>query len=75
MNINSILKKGSTYSCLFLTFLLFTCLSVISMKNYAQSENSLTLQVKKQNIEQVFAQITQQTGVKFFYDHETVRQE
>lgn len=45
------------------------------MKTYAQSENSLTLQVKKQNIEQVFAQITQQTGVKFFYDHETVRQE
>lgn len=75
MNINSILKKGSTYSCPFLTFLLFTCLSVISMKTYAQSENSLTLQVKKQNIEQVFAQITQQTGVKFFYDHETVRQE
>lgn len=75
MNINSILKKGSTYSCPFLTFLLFTCFSVISMKTYAQSENSLTLQVKKQNIEQVFAQITQQTGVKFFYDHETVRQE
>lgn len=47
MNINSILKKGSTYSCPFLTFLLFTCLSVISMKTYAQSENSLTLQVKK----------------------------
>lgn len=46
MNINSILKKGSTYSCPFLTFLLFTCFSVISMKTYAQSENSLTLQVK-----------------------------
>ena len=74
MNINSIPQKESVYSCPFLIFLLFACLSVIPMKTHAQSESSLTLQVKNLNIEQVFAQITQQTGVKFFYDHETIRQ-
>lgn len=45
MNINSILKREVPIPALF-NFLLFTCLSVISMKTYAQSENSLTLQVK-----------------------------
>lgn len=44
------------------------------MKTYAQNESGLTLQVKNQKIEQVFTQITRQTQVKFFYDHETVRQ-
>lgn len=74
MNINPIFPKESTYSCPFLIFLLFACLSVIPMKVYAQNESSLALQVKNLNIEQVFAQITQQTGVKFFYDHETIHQ-
>lgn len=74
MNINSILRKESFYFYPFLTFLLLVCLSVVPVKTYAQNESSLTLQVKNQKIEQVFTQITRQTQVKFFYDHETVRQ-
>lgn len=54
--------------------MLLVCLSVVPVKTYAQNESSLTLQVKNQKIEQVFTQITRQTQVKFFYDHETVRQ-
>lgn len=75
MNMNSILKKEGTHYSPFAAFLLFVCLSVISLQTYAQNESSLTLQVKDQNVEQVFTQITKQIGIKFFYDHETIRQE
>lgn len=75
MNMNSILKKEGTHYSPFAAFLLFVCLSVISLQTYAQNESSLTLQMKDQNVEQVFTQITKQIGIKFFYDHETIRQE
>ena len=74
MNISSILKKESAHYYPFFTFLLVFCLSFFSLEAWAQSESSVTLQVKNQPIEQVFTQITQQTKVKFFYDHETIRQ-
>lgn len=74
MNINSILKKESVQSYPFLTFLLVLCLSTLSLKGWAQNENNITLQVKNQSIEQIFTQISQQTDLKFFYDHEIIRQ-
>lgn len=51
MNMNSILKKEGTHYSPFAAFLLFVCLSVISLQTYAQNESSLTLQVKDQNVD------------------------
>ena len=48
MNMNSILKKEGTHYSPFAAFLLFVCLSVISLQTYAQtvSYTHLTLPTK-----------------------------
>lgn len=56
----------------FLAFLLFVCLSVMPSLVLAQKENSITLKVQSESVENVFNQISKQTGLKFFYDQETV---
>lgn len=74
MNNLSILKKESDQSYPFFIFLLFLCLSFLSMETYAQRENKINLQVKNQPVEDTFNKISQQTGIKFFYDHESISQ-
>lgn len=56
----------------FLAFLLFVCLSVMPSLVLAQKESGINLKVQSESVENVFNQISKQTGLKFFYDQETV---
>ena len=71
MNIlpNSKRKSRNVYS--FLAFLLFVCLSFVPYSVQAQNQNNITLSVQNETVENVFNQLSKQTGLKFFYD-ETV---
>ena len=59
-------------SPLFLAFLLFICLAFMPQPAQGQKENSITLKSQSESVENVFNQIGKQTGLKFFYDQETV---
>ncbi|GLL53946.1 hypothetical protein KUBF_16080 [Bacteroides finegoldii] len=56
----------------FLAFLLFVCLSSFSYHTQAQEKKNITLNVKNETVENVFNQLSKQTGYKFFYDQEVV---
>nr|WP_304841728.1 STN domain-containing protein [Phocaeicola sartorii] len=56
----------------FLAFLLFACLSLMPFYAQAQQDNNVTLKVQKESLENVFNQLSKQTGLKFFYDQETI---
>lgn len=72
MNIIPTHKGIGKNSHSFLAFLLFVCLSLMPMLVQAQKENNITLKAQSESVENVFNQISKQTGLKFFYDQETV---
>lgn len=72
MNIISINKKNGAYRPLFLVFLLFVCLQPITMQAYAQKSYHVTLSRSNLSVEKAFSQISKQTGLKFFYDQESI---
>lgn len=63
-------KSGNVYS--FLAFLLFVCLLFVPYNIQAQSQNNITLNVQNETVENVFNQLSKQTGLKFFYDQTVV---
>ena len=63
-------KSGNVYS--FLAFLLFVCLLFVPYNIQAQSQNKITLNVQNETVENVFNQLSKQTGLKFFYDQTVV---
>ena len=70
---NLLICKGiSKNSCSFLAFLLFVCLSSLPCYIQAQEKKNITLDVKNETVENVFNQLSKQTGYKFFYDQEIV---
>lgn len=72
MNILPNSKRKSRNDFRFLAFLLFVCLSFVSYNAQAQNSNTITLNVQNEPVENVFNQLSKQTGLKFFYDQEIV---
>lgn len=72
MNILPNCKRKSRIVYSFLAFLLFVCLPFIPCNVQAQSPNNITLNVQNESVESVFNQLSQQTGLKFFYDQTVV---
>ncbi len=72
MNIlpNSKRKSRNIYS--FLAFLLFVCLAFVPYSVQAQNQNNITLNVQNETVENIFNQLSMQTGLKFFYDQTVV---
>lgn len=56
----------------FLVFLLFVCLPVMPHLAQAQEKTNITLDVKNETVENIFNQLSNQTGLKFFYDQDVV---
>lgn len=56
----------------FLAFLLFVCLAITPYQVQAQEKVNVTLNVKNELVENVFSQLSNQTGFKFFYDQDVV---
>lgn len=56
----------------FLVFLLFLCLPVMPHLAQAQEKTNITLDVKNETVENIFNQLSNQTGLKFFYDQDVV---
>lgn len=56
----------------FLAFLLFVCLAIMPYQVQAQEKVNVTLNVKNELVENVFNQLSNQTGFKFFYDQDVV---
>ena len=61
---NSKRKSRNIHS--FLAFLLFVCLSSLPHYIQAQEKKNITLDVKNETVENVFNQLSKQTGYKFF---------
>lgn len=72
MNIIPIDKGKLKKANLFLAFLLFACLPLIPVYAQAQSDANITLKVQNETVEKVFAQVSKQTNLKFFYDQEVI---
>ena len=72
MNIIPTHKGKSRNAYPFLAFLLFVCLSLMPFYAQAQQENNINLKVQNESLENVFNQLSRQTGLKFFYDQETI---
>ena len=70
-NLPNIKRKGRNVHS-FLAFLLFVCLSSLPCYIQAQEKKNITLDVKNETVENVFNQLSKQTGYKFFYDQEIV---
>ena len=70
-NLPNIKRKGRNVHS-FLAFLLFVCLSSLPYYIQAQEKKNITLDVKNETVENVFNQLSKQTGYKFFYDQEIV---
>lgn len=65
-------KRKSENVHSFLAFLLFICFSFTSYYIQAQEVKGITLNVQNETAENVFNQLSIQTGLKFFYDQEIV---
>lgn len=72
MNINFINKEKGVNCRLFLVFLLFICLLSIPAWASAQKSYQITLNNSNISVEDTFNRISKQTGLKFFYDQESV---
>ena len=65
-------KRKSENVHSFLAFLLFICFSFTNYYIQAQEVKGITLNVQNETAENVFNQLSIQTGLKFFYDQEIV---
>lgn len=72
MNNLSYSEKKCRNAHSFLAFLLILCLSFLPHNAQAQEEKTVTLNVQNETVEKVFAQLSKQTALKFFYDQEIV---
>lgn len=72
MNNLPIFKRKGRNGCSLLSFLLFVSLSLLSYNVQAQEKETISLNVNNETIENVFSQISQQTGINFFYDQNTI---
>ena len=72
MNINLMNKRLVGKPSPFYVFLLVACLLLSPAWVAAQKKYSITLNVQNEAVESVFHKITQQTGLKFFYDYDVV---
>ena len=66
-------KRKSENVHSFLAFLLFICFSFTSYYIQAQEVKGITLNVQNETAENVFNQLSIQTGLKFFYDQPQIR--
>ena len=73
MNINLMNKRIGGKPSPFYVFLLVACLLLSPAWVAAQKKYSITLNVQNEAAESVFHKITQQTGLKFFYDYDVVK--
>ena len=72
MNILPFIEKKGGHKRLFSAVLLMACLCGTPTWAHSQKDYQITLQTSKAPIESVFNQISEQTGLKFFYDQESV---
>lgn len=59
---------------LFLSFFLFVYLSITPLQAQVKKDNQISLDVRREAVDKVFARINSQTNLKFFYDQTIVDQ-